>query len=362
VVIGSLDFARHSDDPKRLHKLIEQALKGALKAAELTQRLLAFSRRQTLQPSVVDVNALVGDMSELLRRTLGGAVQLQTVQAGDLWCAFADPSQLESAILNLAVNARDAMPDGGKLTIETINCELDNSYSVRHAEVQPGDYVLIAVTDTGQGMTPEIQARVLEPFFTTKEVGKGTGLGLPQVFGFVKQSGGHLAIYSEPGRGTTIKLYLPRHHGERAANGDGGLLPTEQLQRGRPDELILAVEDEEDVRLLSVGALRDLGYTVIHAANGAEALRCLRSHPGVRLVFTDIVMPEMDGMALAEELRRSHPDVRLLFTTGFARGAFGRTGELERGVDLIAKPFTITQLASKVREVLDAPARPSVLA
>ncbi|MCW3797412.1 CHASE domain-containing protein [Sphingomonas sp. BN140010] len=362
VVIGSLDFARHTDDPTRLHKLIEQALKGATKAAELTQRLLAFSRRQTLQPSVLDVNALVGDMSELLRRTLGGSVQLQTVQAGDLWSTFADPSQLESAILNLAVNARDAMPDGGRLTIETVNCQLDESYSARHAEVEPGDYVLIAVTDTGQGMTPEVQARVLEPFFTTKEVGKGTGLGLPQVFGFVKQTGGHLGIYSEPGRGTTIKLYLPRHAGAGAMEEAVPSLPRpEQLPRGRADELILAVEDEEDVRLLSVGALRDLGYTVIHAANGAEALRCLQSHPGVRLVFTDIVMPEMDGIALAAAIRERHPNIRLLFTTGFARGGFGRSGAVEQRVELLAKPFTITQLAAKVREVLDAPARPAVV-
>ncbi len=359
VVIGSLDFARHTDEPARLHRLIEQALKGATKAAELTQRLLAFSRRQTLQPSVLDVNALVADMSELLRRTLGGSVQLQTVQAGDLWSAFADPSQLESAILNLAVNARDAMPDGGKLTIETINCELDETYSARHAEVEPGAYVLIAVTDTGKGMTPEVQARVLEPFFTTKEVGKGTGLGLPQVFGFVKQTGGHLGIYSEPGRGTTIKLYLPRYHGEKSTEVETGVLRRTELPRGRPDELILAVEDEEDVRLLSVDALRDLGYTVIHAANGAEALRSLQTHPGVRLVFTDVVMPEMDGVALAEELRRRYPEIRLLFTTGFARGAFSSTGELGRQVELIPKPFTITQLAGKVREVLDSSDQPT---
>jgi signal transduction histidine kinase/ActR/RegA family two-component response regulator len=353
VVIGSLDFARHTDDPKRLHRLIEQALKGAAKAAELTQRLLAFSRRQTLQPSVLDVNTLVAEMSELIRRSLGGAVQLRTEQAGNLWQAFADPAQLESAILNLAVNARDAMPGGGKLTIETHNCTLDDSYKARSPDVTPGDYVLIAVSDTGVGMTPEVRARVLEPFFTTKEVGKGTGLGLPQVFGFAKQTGGHLAIYSEPGRGTTIKLYLPRHDGELQDQAARPTARPVELPRGRPEELILAVEDEDDVRLMSVGALRDLGYTVIHAADGAQALRCLQAHPGVRLVFTDIVMPQMDGAELARAVRRDHPKARLLFTTGFARGAFAHEGRMEKDIDLLPKPFTITQLATKVREVLD---------
>lgn len=355
VVIGSLDFARHTDDVARLKRLIEQALKGATKAAELTQRLLAFSRRQTLVPSVVDANKLVGEMSELLRRTLGGAIRLETVLAGGLWRVFADSAQLESAILNLAVNARDAMPDGGELTIETANCHLDESYRQANPDVEPGAYVMIAVTDTGSGMTPEVQARVLEPFFTTKEVGKGTGLGLPQVFGFVKQSGGHLKIYSEPGRGSTIRIYLPRHRGAEVVAGKvvGG---EEELPRGRAEELILAVEDEEDVRLMSVGALRDLGYTVIHAPDGAAALNALRDHPGVRLVFTDVVMPEMDGAQLAERVRENYPGTRLLFTTGYARQAMARDGRLPDGVELLSKPFTITQLAQKVRAVLDAPA------
>ncbi len=355
VVIGSLDFARHTDDVARLKRLIGQALKGATKAAELTQRLLAFSRRQTLVPSVVDANKLVAEMSELLRRTLGGAIRLETVLAGGLWRVFADSAQLESAILNLAVNARDAMPDGGQLTIETANCHLDEAYSQANPDVPPGSYVMIAVTDTGTGMTPDVQARVLEPFFTTKEVGKGTGLGLPQVFGFVKQSGGHLKIYSEPGRGTTIRIYLPRHRGAEVLAGKviGG---EEELPRGRAEELILAVEDEEDVRLMSVGALRDLGYTVIHAPDGAAALEALREHPGVRLVFTDVVMPEMDGAQLSEHVRQHYPGTRLLFTTGYARQAMTRDGRLPEGVELLSKPFTITQLAQKVRAVLDAPA------
>jgi signal transduction histidine kinase/CheY-like chemotaxis protein len=353
VVIGSLDFARHTDDVGRLKRLIEQALKGATKAAELTQRLLAFSRRQTLIPAVVDANTLVAEMSELLRRTLGGSIRLETVLAGSLWPVFADPAQLESAILNLAVNARDAMPDGGQLTIETANCHLDERHAAAHPDVAPGDYVLIAVSDMGEGMPPDVQARVLEPFFTTKEVGRGTGLGLSQVFGFVKQSGGHLNIYSEVGRGTTVKIYLPRHHGT-APNVDGApATPLERLPRGRPDELILAVEDEEDVRLMSVGALRELGYTVIHAANGAAALRMLDEHPGVRLVFTDLVMPEMDGIELAGAVRERYPEIPLLFTTGYARNAVSRDGRLGGEVELISKPFTIAQLAGKVRQVLD---------
>lgn len=354
VIIGSLDFARHTDDLPRLRRLIEQALKGATKAAELTQRLLAFSRRQTLVPSVVDANALVAEMSELLRRTLGGAITMETVLAGGLWRTFADPVQLESAMLNLAVNARDAMPDGGELTIETANCYLDEAYAKANPDVPVGAYVMIAVSDTGVGMTPEIQSRVLEPFFTTKEVGKGTGLGLPQVFGFVKQSGGHLKIYSEAGRGTTIRIYLPRHRGgELVGRTVVGL--EEALPRGRPEELILAVEDEEDVRLMSVGALRDLGYTVIHAADGADALRRLESNPGVRLVFSDVVMPQMDGTELAARIREHHPEIRLLLTSGYARQAMDREKRLPEGVDLISKPFTITQLAQKVRHVLDAP-------
>ena len=356
VVIGSLDFARHTDDVSRLKRLNEQALKGATKAAELTQRLLAFSRRQTLIPAVVDANKLVGEMSELLRRTLGGAVRLETVLAGCLWRVFADPSQLESAILNLAVNARDAMPDNGQLTIETANCHLDERYAATHPNVAPGQYVLIAVSDTGEGMPPEVQARVLEPFFTTKEVGRGTGLGLSQVFGFVKQSGGHLNIYSEVGRGTTVKIYLPRHHGTAPNTDNAPAAQLERLPRGRPDELILAVEDEEHVRLMSVGALRELGYTVIHAPDGAVALRMLDEHSGVRLVFTDLVMPEMDGIELAAAIREEYPEVRLLFTTGYARNAVSRDGRLKGNVDLISKPFTIAQLAGKVRQVLDRPA------
>jgi signal transduction histidine kinase/ActR/RegA family two-component response regulator len=356
IVIGSLDFARHTDDPAKLKRLIEQALKGATKAAELTHRLLAFSRRQNLVPAVLDPNALVADMSELLRRTLGGTIKLQTILAPDGWPAFADPAQLESAILNLAVNARDAMPNSGELTIETLNCHLDEAYVRSQSGVSPGDYVLIAVSDTGSGMPPEVRERVLEPFFTTKGVGKGTGLGLSQVFGFVKQSGGHLSIYSEIGRGTTIKLYLPRHRGIAGVTpGDELSSRPGELPRGRADELILAVEDEEDVRLMSVGALRDLGYTVIHASDGVAALRCLEAQPGIRLVFTDIVMPEMDGAELAAVIRERFPDIRLLFTTGYARGAIGRTGRLPEGVDLIAKPFTISQLSTKIRAVLDAP-------
>ena len=352
VVIGSLDFARHTDDPGKLRRLIEQALKGAGKAAELTQRLLAFSRRQTLLPAVVDPGKLVAEMSDLLDRTLGGAIRLETVLPPGSWQIFADPAQLESAILNLAVNARDAMPEGGTLTIETANCDLSEDYA-RARGVEPGPYALIAVSDTGAGMTPEVQARATEPFFTTKDVGHGTGLGLSQVFGFVKQSGGHLNLHSEPGNGTTIKIYLPRHRGEQPAISDRDSRSRE-LPRGDAKEVVLTVEDDEDVRLMSVEALRALGYTVIHASNGAKALRCLEANPGVRLVFTDIVMPEMGGEQLAAEVRDRFPHVRLLFTTGFRGNAAAQNGRLQDGREVIAKPFTVEQLARRVRGLLDA--------
>ncbi|MFC7537767.1 CHASE domain-containing protein [Sphingomonas sp. GCM10030256] len=352
VVIGSLDFARHTDDVSRLKQLIDQALKGATKAAELTQRLLAFSRRQTLMPDVVDVNVLVADMSELLRRTLGGTARLQTSLAADPWPVFADPAQVQSAILNLAVNARDAMPSGGTLSIETGNCELDEVYAGSHPGARAGPFVMIAVSDTGEGMSAEVQAKALEPFFTTKGVGRGTGLGLSQVFGFVKQSGGHLALYSEQGRGTTVRLYLPRHAGELSVEEPAAAADNTPLPRGRADELILAVEDEEDVRLMSVSALRDLGYTVVHAADGAAALRELQANPGIRLVFTDLVMPELDGAELAREVRARWPHMKLLFTTGYAPGAMLKSAGLGAG-ELITKPFTISDLARKVRAVLD---------
>jgi CheY-like chemotaxis protein len=288
-------------------------------------------------------------MSDLLRRALGETIRIETVLAGGLWKTHADPSQLENAILNLAVNARDAMDDNGKLTIETANSHLDDGYAATHPEVKAGQYVMIAVSDTGTGMPADVMERAFEPFFTTKPVNKGTGLGLSQVFGFVKQSGGHVNIYSEPGEGTTIKLYLPRFFGAEEA-----VLPT-----GRGDnpaevtETVLVVEDDARVRASTTDALRELGYTVIHAGSGEEALQKLADNPGVALMFTDIVMPVMNGRKLAEEALARLPQLKVIFTTGFTKNAVVHNGVLDHDVHFLAKPFTIEQLATKLRDVLD---------
>ena len=354
IVIGSLDLAKRriAGDPERLEKCIDNAREGAERAASLTARLLAFSRQQPLAPLALDANKLVSGMSELLRRTLGEQISIETVLAGGLWRTYVDPSQLENAILNLAVNARDAMPEGGKLTIESNNAHLDDAYARTRSEVEPGQYVLICVSDTGGGMSPEVIERAFDPFFTTKEVGKGTGLGLSQVFGFVKQSGGHVAIYSEPGQGTTVKLYLPRFSGTATATESR---PEESvsLPEGRADEIVLVVEDEQRVRHFSVDALRELGYTAISAADPREALEILAEQPSISLLFTDIVMPEMNGRRLADEARVRRPDLKILYTTGYTRNAVVHNGMLDAGVAFLPKPFTISQLAIKVREVLD---------
>ncbi|MDB5687766.1 MAG: histidine kinase, partial [Rhizorhabdus sp.] len=321
----------------------------------LTARLLAFSRQQPLAPVAIDANKLVSGMSDLLRRTLGEQISVETVLSGGLWRTFADSSQLENAVLNLAVNARDAIVaaghEGGRLTIETNNAHLDDEYARARSEVAPGQYVLICVSDTGSGMSPEVAERAFDPFFTTKEVGKGTGLGLSQVFGFVKQSGGHVAIYSEPGEGTTVKLYLPRFTGPiteaRATEA------TSAIPEGRADEIILVVEDEARVRHFSVDALRELGYTAISAADGREALQLLAENPSIGLLFTDVVMPEMNGRRLADEARALRPTLKILYTTGYTRNAVVHNGMLDAGVAFLAKPFSVAQLAVKIREVLD---------
>ncbi|MGO4835803.1 ATP-binding protein, partial [Rhizobiaceae sp. 2RAB30] len=300
-------------------------------------------------PQTLDANRLVAGMSDLLRRALGESIQIETVLAGGLWKTHVDPSQLENAVLNLAVNARDAMPEGGKLTIETANTDLDQRYASQHVEVPAGQYVLVAVTDTGSGMPPEIVAKAFDPFFTTKPAGKGTGLGLSQVFGFVKQSRGHVAIYSEPGQGTTVKIYLPRQIGEEETE----ILDEKVEPARKPSETILVVEDDERVRALTVDALRELGYRVIQAADAAEALRRLEAHPAVSLLFTDIVMPGMSGRRLADQAVIGNPALKTLFTTGFARNAVSHNGMLDQGVNFIAKPFSMEQLARKVRDVLD---------
>jgi CheY-like chemotaxis protein len=259
---------------------------------------------------------------------------------------------MENAILNLAVNARDAMPDGGRLTIETANAHLDDNYAAMHADVTAGQYVMVAVSDTGVGMPQDIVAKAIDPFFTTKPIGKGTGLGLSQVYGFVKQSGGHIDIYSEPGQGTTIKLYLPRFLGVADSvteSQTGNMIP-----RGAVQQIILVAEDEEEVRRSTADMLRELGYTVMAADSAAAALRVLDEHPDLTLLFTDVVMPDMNGRKLAEEARRRKPDLKVLYTSGYPRNAILHNGVLIAGVQFISKPFTLEQLALKMRDVLTA--------
>ena len=353
IVIGSLDLAKRRlrKDVDRADACIDNALEGANRAALLTARLLAFSRQQPLDPRVLDVNKLVGGMSELLRRTIGENMRVETVLAGGLWRTFADPAQLENAIVNLCVNARDAMPDGGKLTIETTNAHLDDAYAVQHEDVTAGQYVMISVTDTGTGMPPEVIERAFDPFYTTKGAGRGTGLGLSQVHGFVKQSHGHVKIYSEPGVGTTIKIYLPRNSGEEVVREESR--PVGELPHARDGEIVLVVEDDERVRHLSVDALRELGYTVVQGADAAQALTVLTLQPRVDLLFTDVVMPDLDGRRLADRAREQRPSLKVLYTTGYTKNAIVHNGMLDADVAFLAKPFTIEQLAGKVRQVLD---------
>jgi len=351
IVIGSLDIAKRRLDSDRARALvcIDNALEGARRAALLTARLLAFSSQLPLAPRALDVDQLVGGMSELLRQTIGEHLRVETVMAGGLWRAFVDPGQLENAILNLVINARDAMPNGGRLTVETSNAHLDDAY----AEAVAGQYVLISVTDSGTGIPADVIARVFDPFFTTKGVGKGTGLGLSQVHGFVKQSGGSVKVYSEPGRGTTVNLYLPRYVGaETGLDCETPALSAESA-RAKDGEVILVVEDDEKIRFLSVEALRDFGYTVVQAGDASQALAVLAVQPRVDLLFTDIVMPDVNGRQLADKARESRPDLKVLYTSGFTKNAVVHNGVLDPGVALISKPFTIDDLAIKVRLVLD---------
>ncbi len=331
-------------------RFVDAAEDGAKRAAQLTARLLAFARKQPLSPETLDANRLVANMSELLRRTLGEQVSIETVLAGGLWAVLADPSQLENSLLNLAVNARDAMPDGGRITIETSNTHLDDAYAARHAEVAPGQYVMIAVTDNGPGMTPEVLAKAFEPFFTTKPVGKGTGLGLSQVFGFVKQSKGHIKIYSEPGEGTSIKIYLPRTRTDAVdAKADA---PKELVKAPQEGAIILVVEDDEHVRDVTVAMLRDLGYVVVHASRPSEALEKLATLARIDLLFTDVVMPEMNGRHLADKAIAMRPGLKVIFATGYTQNAIVHNGILDPGTDLLVKPFSIDAVAAKIARAL----------
>jgi PAS domain S-box-containing protein len=352
VIMGNLEHLERILLPTQpSQRIIAAALRATSRAAILTHRLLAFSRRQPLMPEVLSVNKLVAGMSDLLRRTLGEAIFIETVLAGGLWPTLADSNQLENALINLAINARDAMPDGGKLTIETANTHLDDGYARMHAQVEPGQYVGIFVTDTGIGMSAETAFQAFEPFFTTKEIGQGTGLGLSQVYGFIKQSGGHVKIYSEVGEGTTVKLYLPRHLGAEDVTDDRQ--ETRKIPQGR-SELVLVVEDDPDVRDYTLEMVGDLGYSVLSAPDGASALRLLDSNREVSLLFTDVGLPGgMNGRQLAEQALRRQPRLKVLYTTGYARNAIVHQGRLDPGVEVIFKPFTYSDLAKTIRRVLD---------
>jgi PAS domain S-box-containing protein len=331
----------------------DMALEGVRRAAKLTSRLLAFARQQPLEPKNVDANKLVAGVCELLRRTLGETVSLEAVQASGLWRTFVDVNQLENALVNLAVNARDAMPNGGKVTIETANCYFDEAYVSAFVEpVKVGQYVMIAVSDTGVGMDRAIIERVFEPFFTTKGVGKGTGLGLSQVYGFVRQSAGHVQIYSEVGEGTAVKIYLPRYFGEDNLPDEIERRAIETSAIGA--ETILVVEDDDALRIYSVEVLNDLGYSVLAASNSVSALELIERRKDIDLLFTDIVMPGgMNGRQLADEAARLQPGLKVLFTTGYTRNAIVHEGRLDPGVNMISKPFTFQELGSRIRDILD---------
>jgi PAS domain S-box-containing protein len=353
IVNGNLDLLRQKlpDGEKHLKRYAERAFTGAERAATLTQRLLAFSRRQPLAPKPIDINRLIPGMSELLHRTLGETIEVEAVLAPRLWTVEADPNQLENAIINLAINARDAMPEGGKLTIETSNTHLDQTYTSQNPEVTAGQYAVICISDTGVGMDSETVSKAVEPFFTTKEVGRGTGLGLSMVYGFVKQSGGHIKIYSEPGEGTTVKMYLPRLLGSfREQSEDDAATSIGAFG----DEVILVCEDDEDVRAYSAEVLRELGYQVLEASDGPSALAHLKSNRSIDLLFTDVVLPGgLSGADLAKEAARLKPNLKTLFTTGYARNAIVHHGRLDPGVELLTKPFSYADLAARVRDLLD---------
>ena len=356
IVIGSLDMAlrRLETHPERVRTGITNALEGANRAAQLTQRLLAFARRQPLQPQVIDGNQLVKNMSELLHRTLGEGIIIETVLAAGLWRTLADPSELENGILNLCVNARDAMENVGRLTIETSNAHLDDAYA-RDNDISPGQYVSFVVTDTGLGMPADVIDRAFEPFFTTKTVGKGTGLGLSQVYGFCRQSNGHVKIYSEANVGTTIRIYLPRFTGTAASaslSAEDGEIPC-----AREGETILVAEDEEAVRRVSAEALRDLGYTILEASDGEAALAILAERSDVQMLFTDVVMPGMNGRELYDRARISQPKLSVVYTTGYSRNAIIHNGVVDPDVQFLQKPFTVAQLARKMRSAFDSRAR-----
>ena len=340
---------RVNQPPPEFTRFHDLAQAGVSRAATLTQRLLAFSRQQPLQIDVLDINKLVAGMSELLRRTLGEKIRVETVLAGGLWRARADVAQLESAVLNLAINGRDAMPDGGTLTIETANAHLDDAYAAANVEVTAGQYVMIAVSDTGTGMDSNTRARAFEPFFTTKERGQGTGLGLSMTFGYVKQIGGHINIYSEVGHGTVVKIYVPRATGEMAPELQ---LATPPVHAPGGGPVVLVVEDDPVVRDFALSACMEIGCTVYQAGDAREAMAVLEAHRDIQLLFTDVGLPGgMNGRQLAAVATGLRPDLKVLFTTGYTANAIVHHGVLDPGVNFIGKPFSIPALAAKIRSL-----------
>jgi len=353
-IVGSLDLIQkriERNQTSDLKRFVVNATTSANRAAALTHRLLAFSRRQPLDPKPVKVNPLVASMEDLLRRTLGETIELELVLSGGLWPTLCDANQVESALLNLAINARDAMPDGGRLTVETCNTHLDSAYVDRQREVKPGQYVCISVSDSGVGMPPDVIARAFDPFFTTKPIGQGTGLGLSMIYGFAKQSDGHAKIYSEVGRGTTVKLYLPRYRGDDAAEPPAEI-ETED-HRAERGETVLVLEDEPVVRALIVEVLGDLGYRVLQAADGPAGLAILQSPQRIDLLLTDVGLPGLNGRQVSDAARLTRPQLKVLFMTGYAENAARTNGFLEHGMAMMTKPFTIELLVTRVREILE---------
>ncbi len=352
-VLGNIELIEQDGqrDAERIRRLAGAARHAAERGGTLTARLLAFSRRQALRPQYTDVNQLVNATSDLLRSTLGERITIETALPSGLWPVFVDPSQLENAVINLALNARDAMSDGGKLTIRTGNAYLGEEYKAAHPEVDVGEYMMLDVTDTGAGMPAEVIGRAFEPFFTTKPIGEGTGLGLSQVYGFVGQSKGHITLESEPGAGTSVKIYLPRLVGMKEAAGKAPVatdsLPTQAT--------ILVVEDDCDVREYIVAALTELGYSVLEAGEASTALSVIDRHPEVEILLSDVGLPGINGRQLADEARRRHAGIKVLFISGYAKDAIVHDGIVDTGVELLSKPFTMNSLARKIAQISQQP-------
>jgi PAS domain S-box-containing protein len=353
-ITGGLDLVKKRVMQGRfteLDRFISGAMTSASRASALTHRLLAFSRRQPLAPKALEVNPLLASMEELLRRTLGERIVFELVVAGGLWLTKCDPNQLENAVLNLVINARDAMPDGGTLTVETGNAHLDRAYAAKHQDIEAGQYICISVTDTGSGMSPTTIAKAFEPFFTTKPLGRGTGLGLSMIYGFAKQSGGHAKIYSELGKGTSVKLYLPRYRGEAEVEE---LIPElSDVYNAHTNETVLVVEDEFVVRELIVEVLKELGYSTLEADDGPAALKILDSKQRIDLLISDIGLPGLNGRQIVDAARETRPTLKVLFMTGYAENAAIAAGFLEPGMSMITKPFAMEALATRIRDILE---------